>query len=282
MAARKTTTATTVAPTLTWENVSTVESLLAAADSYVKQVKDSLLDALTDRVTFTSDARKAYRPMYDVAVAEWNKANPGKAYPMANFTIKLTERGKVIRNDESYVFPISTRDMNIIVNWNDALSYDADDADSPVAWYVTWCGEQGREMSWGGFIQYLKGFTDPEGNQYTEDGQRSERGRKLDDEASATEAMTADVQWHAFDFKLNLEGMPPAGKLAWIDAAIHDLEALRKQIIKAAGNDAAKVKKDAKGVLESNVNAGMPIGGDRITKAINAATERAATAEAAA
>ena len=282
MATARKTTATKAAPTLTWDNVSTVEAMLTAADTYVKQVRDSALDALTDRVAFTSEARKAYRPMFDVAVAEWRKANADKAYSTSTFVTKLTERGKVIRNDESYSFPIGTRDLNVILNWDDSLVYDADDADSPLAWFVTWCGKQNRDLTWSGFVQFLKGFSDPAGNQYTEDGERSARGKQLDAESAATEAMTADDIWHSFDFKLNLEGMPPAGKLAWIDAAIHDLESLRKQIIKAAGSEAAKVKRDAKSVLESNVKAGIPIGGDKITKAIENATARAAQAQPAA
>lgn len=283
MAPRKTTTtAAPAAPTLTWENVSTITAMLDAADSYVSNVRASLLDALTDRVTFTSEARKAYRPMYDVALAEHRKVEGDKAYATSTFTTKLTERGKVVRDNPDYVFPISTRDMNVILNWDDSLSYDADDADSPVAWYVTWCGKAaGREMSWAGFVHYLKGFSDPEGNQYTEDGERSPRGQQLDDEASKTEAMTADVMWSTFDFELNLDGMPPAGKIAWIDAAIHDLQGLRKRILAQAGSAKAQVSKDGKKVLDSNVAAGIRIGGDKITAAINRATVKAAEAPAA-
>jgi len=248
---------------------SKVNGLLDAADSYVGNVRTSKLAMVTDQVRFVIDTNATIRPVYDVAVAEYRSVEGSDAkYPMSTFTNKLTERGKVLRNQADYVWPIASKTMNTIVFWEG----DAEYHESVLESFVTWAGKQGREISFGGYVSFLKGWRDAEGSWYTEDGDYTERGKtELAKQAKVDEAMV-DAQWCAMDFKTNLSGMAAAAQLAWIDAALHDLNVLRAKIAKPMD---AKTKKQAKDLLDGNTGVGQKIGGDRITDAIVKATAAA-------
>jgi hypothetical protein len=248
-----------------FENTDTIQSLLTAADEYVGKVKASKLAMVTDQVMFVIDAYEKIRPTYDIAVAEFRGVEGSDAkYPMSTFTNKLTERGKVVRGDTDYVWPIAVKTMNTIVFWEG----DADYHEGALDAFVAFCGKQKREISFGGYVGWLKGYRDVEGSWYTDDGEFTARGKVESDKVAATEAQVATGKWCSMDFELNLSGLSPIGQRAWIVAAIHDLEALKGKLDKKLSTaDKAKAKK----LLDGNIEAGGKMGGDRVSTALNAA-----------
>ena len=268
MAAKQTTTAAQAAPvqpTSVFENTDTIKGLIDAADAYIGKVKASKLAMVTDQVAFVIEAYGTIRPTYDVALAEFRGVEGSDAkYPMSTFTNKLTERGKVITAKPDYVWPINAKTMNTIVFWDGDADYHEEALDA----FVAFCGKQGREISFGGYVSWLKGWRDAEGSWYTADGDLTERGKTETDKVAATEALVATGKWSSMDFELNLAGLSPIGQRAWIDAALHDLNALKAKLDKSLSTaDKAKAKK----LLDGNIEAGGKMGGDRISVALNQA-----------
>jgi len=255
-----------VQPTTVFENTDTINSLLTAADEYVGKVKASKLAMVTDQVTYVIEMYGKIRPTYDVAVQEYRSVEGSTAtYPMSTFTTKLTERGKVLHSlGAEYVWPIASKTMNTIVFWEGDAEYHETALDA----FVAYAGKAKREVSFGGYVSWLKGWRDPEGSWYTEDGDLTERGKTETAKVAATEALTAVSKWCSMDFELNLAGLSAIGQRAWVDAAIHDLTALKAKIDKTMSTaDKAKAKK----LLDGNIEAGGKMGGDRISTALNQA-----------
>ncbi|HEX5016658.1 MAG TPA: hypothetical protein VFX15_03625 [Actinomycetes bacterium] len=275
MAARKTTTDTVVTntPTVAMDNGDYVKGLLDRAVGIAAKVKATRLAVVTDMVAAMIDGHDTYRPLYDVVLADVRVAKGGSV-TAKEFAGRLSERGKVLRNDPSYEFPIGDRDFATMLNW----SGDADYHETAMEWYQARANVAKEELSFPRYVQFLKGYRDKDGNHYTEDGLLTERGQKLYDEANAVDDVATDPKWCSMDVELNLEGMSAVAKLAWLEAMAHDIKRARARIIKSLGDTATKVKRDAHSVVTTNTKQGIPIGGDRVSKAWAAVVQQQADA----
>ena len=94
-------------PTVSLDNRDYVTDLLVSADEFVGKVRASALAVLKDRIAFTITEAAKFQPLYEVVVKEHRAVNGSDAKLSASvFAGRLTERGKVYRDQSDYVFPI--------------------------------------------------------------------------------------------------------------------------------------------------------------------------------
>lgn len=262
-------------PVVDIENKVLVRDLLAAADDFVGKVTASALDQYRNMVRWTTDMAGKFQPLYLVERAKYRAAHGSdKDLSAAMFATTLTAEGRVLKNDPNYVFPVSQGNFATIIAWVG----DQDDHDALEVPFLNYCAKVETSPSFGRYVTWLGKYRDPDGAQYDDEGNLTERGRKLIKDADDAAALVYAKDWCSMDFRLNVEGLPSAGKLAWIDAAIHDLERFRMDLIKAAGSEATKIKRTAKDIRESMVNEGKRVGGDKLSAHLDMLKAAAATA----